>query len=93
VESGASTSKTRKESSMTTIAMKQIKSSQIEAYGYDEATKTLAIKFNKGTRTYFYPGVPADLIAGFEKDSAGKHFLANIRPKFKPLPPDNEKKA
>jgi hypothetical protein len=78
---------------MTTIAMKQIKSSQIESYGYDEATKTLAIKFNKGTKTYRYPGVPADLVAGFEKGSAGKHFAANIKPKFKHLPFEDEKKA
>lgn len=62
-----------------TFAMKPVKSSQIEAVGYDAATRTLAIQF-KGGAVYHYDDVPKDIHDGFEKaESVGKYFGEKIR--------------
>lgn len=65
------------------IEMKSCTSSSIAAYGYDESTGTLAITFNSGA-TYRYPGVPADVAAGFDDaKSVGKYFGTAISREYK----------
>lgn len=61
------------------IALTPVSSSQIEAIGYDEASKTLAVKFKKGA-VYQYQNVPAELYKQFSKaESLGKFFGATIK--------------
>lgn len=63
--------------------MQPVKSSNIEAVGYDESTKTLTIRFKSGS-THSYADV--DKLT-YERllsaQSVGKYFHANIRSKFK----------
>ena len=64
------------------------KSSQVHSFGYDAATKTLAVKFDKGG-TYHYHGVSPEKFADMQKaESAGKYLGAHIKPhhKFTPIP-------
>lgn len=61
------------------IALAPVTSSQIEAVGYDEATKTLAVQFKKGA-IYHYANVPAETYKAFSSaESLGKWFGANIK--------------
>ena len=63
-----------------TIPMQACTSSQIKAYGYDAATKTLAVQFNRGTKVYHYPGFePADYEAFHASESKGTHFGKHIK--------------
>lgn len=63
--------------------MQPVKSSNIEAIGYDEHTKTLKIKFKSGG-THSYADVPKlDYERLLSAQSIGKYFHANIRNKFK----------
>lgn len=72
---------------------KRVKSSNIHSIGYDPETKTMQVRFLKGTRltpapvpgeTYEYVGVtPQDHEAFVKAQSYGSHFAANIKPKFK----------
>lgn len=59
--------------------MQTVTSSQIEAVGYDEGSKTLHVRF-KGGSTYAYDDVPphehADLMAA---GSIGAHFGKRIK--------------
>jgi len=63
-------------------------SSQIHAYGYDPATKTLALQFKRkgengervGGSIYHYENVPADVYQAFvAAESKGRFFGAHIK--------------
>jgi hypothetical protein len=64
------------------IAMQPVKSSNLAAVGYDEATQTLAVQFQRGT-TYHYRGVPLDV---FQKlltaPSPGAFYTSSIRSQY-----------
>jgi hypothetical protein len=68
------------------ITLKPVKSSQIEAIGYDKETNTLAIKFKSGG-VYHYSNVTQkhyDDLAGkgkkaSESHSIGSHFYKHIK--------------
>jgi len=61
------------------IPMTVVKSSQIEAIGYDAGSKTLAVRF-KGGSVYHYDDVPAEVHAALAKaESVGSHFHANVK--------------
>jgi KTSC domain len=63
-----------------TIAMKEVKSSQIEAIGYDDATSTLAIRFKCGS-VYHYNYVPQNLFDELSSaESVGSFFGKHIKP-------------
>lgn len=65
------------------IPMTGLKSSAVSAYGYDAASKTLAVTF-KGGRTYRYADVPQGFVDGIAgADSVGKYLGAGVRG-FKP---------
>ena len=68
-----------------TIHMNPVeKSSNIAATGYDPHSKTLAIKFKGGNKTYHYAGVPHDLFDQMNKaESVGKFVGGQIVGKFK----------
>lgn len=61
-------------------------SSQISAYGYDEASQTLEIQFpgrGPASSRYRYADVPADVYAAFHAaESKGKFFGSNIRGRY-----------
>lgn len=65
--------------------MKPVKSSNVNAVGYDPATKQLAIEF-KGSGTYYYEDVPPERHAalmgapGDSKHSVGRAFHSHIKP-------------
>lgn len=64
------------------IAMRPLASSSVTAYGYDEATGTLAVQYKSG-HTYRYEGISPDQAAGFATaKSAGRyaHELLRGRP-------------
>ena len=64
-----------------TIPMSPVKSSQIEAIGYQGTT--LAIKFRGGS-VYHYADVDAKTFAALQNaESIGKHFGQHVRPHFK----------
>lgn len=81
-----------------TITMKQVpKSSNVHAYGYDPATKTLRVAFKSGT--YDYAGVPSEVVAALdEAKSKGSFIATSIKGKFsstkfqkdKPMPTEAE---
>lgn len=57
-------------------------SSSIASWGYDEASKTLAIVFTSGRR-FEYPGVAPNVALGLaDADSAGRYYNENIRGKY-----------
>lgn len=57
-------------------------STQITGAGYDEATRTMAVRFTKG-RTYHYADVPHDTFLGLlTAASAGGYFNTAVRGKF-----------
>ena len=65
------------------MEMKPVKSSNIEAIGYDPATQTLAVKFRHGG-VYHYEGVPASAHEALvNAKSVGGHFFQHIRNGFK----------
>lgn len=65
------------------IALKPVEgSSQVEAFGYDMASRTLAVKFHRSA-TYHVKDVPSHLVEQFEKaPSLGKFFNAQFRGQF-----------
>lgn len=64
------------------ITFTTVKSSNISATGYDEATQTLAIRFTNGGE-YHYSGVPKKVAEEFNSaKSLGGFFAAKIRGKF-----------
>lgn len=65
------------------IAMSPCKSSNIGSYGYDSATKTLAVQFHGGA-TWHYHGVTEAAYKALQNArSIGRHFGAHIRHAFK----------
>jgi hypothetical protein len=68
--------------------MKQVDSSQIAEYGYDEGTQTLSVRFkNKDGQAsenyYNYSGVDPDTAAAMDDaESKGSFLYANIKGKF-----------
>lgn len=65
---------------MTPVA----KSSNIAATGYDPASRTLAIQFRGGGKTYLYSDVPHDLFEQMHKaESVGKFVVSHVTKKFK----------
>ncbi len=65
------------------IAMADVKSSQVAEAGYDKDTKTLAVKFKSGG-VYHYSGVePAEHDRLMKAESFGKFLQSNIVGKYK----------
>lgn len=65
---------------MPDIKMCPCSSSQISEYGFDEATKTLAIKFKHGGSVYHYDNVSPELFAEFNAaESKGSFFGKRIK--------------
>lgn len=61
----------------------QVKSSSVEAIGYDHARAMLIVKFING-KTYGYHNTPLVLYRNMESaDSVGQYFNKNIRDKYK----------
>lgn len=62
------------------ITMQDVTSSQIEAVGYDNATRTLAIRF-KGGALYHYDGCEPETFEAFRgAESVGSYFYKHIKP-------------
>lgn len=60
------------------------KSSTVAATGYDAATKTLAVQFKGGGKTYHYADVPESVFGDMGKaESIGKFIGAHVVKKFK----------
>lgn len=65
-----------------TVTMAPVKSSNIEAIGYDPASRELHVKFKSGG--YVYADVAPDKHAALMKaESKGKHVHEHIRPHHK----------
>lgn len=66
------------------MEMKSVKkSSNVESVGYDEATKTLGVKFKSGG-LYHHADVPKSVYDGLVgADSVGSHYHAHVKGKFK----------
>lgn len=66
------------------ITMSSVKSSSVTATGYDAASKTLAVQFKGGGKTYHYADVPESIFADMGKsESVGKFIGAQVVGKFK----------
>ena len=64
------------------IAMTDVQSTNLKAFGYDPASQTLAVRFGPG-KVYHYTQVPANLAKQFaEAESKGKAFASMVRGKF-----------
>lgn len=62
------------------IKMCACDSSQLSEYGYDESTKTLAIKFKHGGNVYHYDNVSPELFSEFNAaESKGSFFGKRIK--------------
>lgn len=63
------------------IILVPVTSNQVKAIGYDEATKTLAVQFTRGTGAiYHYPNVEPETHTAFmTSESIGKFFGAHIK--------------
>lgn len=63
------------------IQMNKVKSSNIEALGYDEENQVLRVRF-QGGRMYDYLAVsPEEKDALLKAESIGRHFGEHIKPK------------
>lgn len=66
-----------------TVHLTSCDSAAMTGYGYDAASRVLAIQFKAGHAPHFYADVPADIAEGLAKaDSKGKYLAAHIRGKF-----------
>ena len=66
------------------IPLCDCKSSNLAGFGYDAASKTLAVKFKDSGKTYHYADVPPDIFDEFGKaESKGKFFFAKVRNSYK----------
>lgn len=66
------------------ITLSPVKSGNIAATGYDAATKTLAVQFKGGGKTYHYSDVPESIFGDMGKaESIGKYIGAQVVGKFK----------
>lgn len=78
------------------VDLQPCESSNLEAYGYDEATQTLAIKFKQDPKVqphkvHHYLAVPPDVYEGLKSaSSVGRYFISEIRSAYSyvthPLP-------
>lgn len=60
------------------------KSGSIKATGYCAATKTLAVQFKGGSKTYHYADVPESVFGDMGKaESVGKFITSQVVGKFK----------
>jgi hypothetical protein len=64
------------------IPLVAVKSSQVQAIGYDAATRTLAVTFTRGSGSiYHYGDVSPEVHAAFvNAASIGNYFGAHIKP-------------
>lgn len=66
------------------ITMIPVKSSNIAATGYDAASKTLAVQFKGGLKTYHYAGVPESVFGDMSKaESVGKFVTGQVAGRYK----------
>ena len=66
------------------ITLSAVKSSNIAATGYDASSKTLAVQFKGGGKTYHYSDVPESVFTDMGKAaSVGKFIGAQVVGKFK----------
>lgn len=66
----------------SSIAMKQVSSSNLSAVGYDVDNKLLHVQFKNGT-IYEYRGVPEKIYTDLmSADSLGTFFNQNVRTTF-----------
>lgn len=64
------------------IDMKKCCSSQVESYGYNPLTKTLAVKFSSGG-LYHYHDVPQETADAMDKaESVGSFLGKSVKGKF-----------
>ncbi len=64
------------------MTMTKVKSSNIDAIGYDPATLTMRIQF-RGGKVRQYTGVPTESHQSFlHSESVGAHFAAHIRGRY-----------
>ena len=70
-----------------------VSSTAIDKIKYDPDTEGLNVKFTSGSKSYFYPAVPLELIQAFLKASSkGKFFMANIHDQYSMYGKDHSKK-
>lgn len=68
---------------MTIHHMKPVRSSSVQAVGYDPISKTLAVTFIHGRKRYEYHDVDQDTVDAMHKaESIGKFIAANVVGKF-----------
>lgn len=64
------------------IELTQVESSMIEAWGYDQSTNALYVRF-KGGKLYRYADVPAAEIESLQQaESIGRFINATIKPNY-----------
>ena len=69
----------------TPLKLNPVKSSNVDAVGYDAATLTLQVRF-KGGKSYTYAGVPAAVNTALNQaESVGRFIAANIVGKYQAL--------
>ena len=70
-----------------------VSSTAIDRIKYDPDTEGLNVKFTSGSKSYFYPAVPLELIQAFLKASSkGKFFMSNIHDQYSMYGKDHSKK-
>ena len=65
------------------MEMKSVSSSQISAYGYDEADRTLAIEFKDGGLYHYFEVAPDVAQAMGTAQSVGSFFHREIRAHYR----------
>ncbi len=64
------------------IALTEVKSKMLQAFGYDASTQTLSVRFGPG-KVYTYAEVPPEAAEALAKaESIGSAFSQHIRGKF-----------
>lgn len=61
---------------MKEIKLSPVTSSNIESHGYDEESKTLAIKFKRSSGVYHYPGVEKSVYQGLSSAKSVGSFVS-----------------
>jgi hypothetical protein len=67
----------------TAIPMNDIKSSQVEASGYDSLSRTLSVKFRSGATYHYHDVDPLSADKLIKAESFGKHLQTHIVGKHK----------
>jgi hypothetical protein len=79
--------------SATLVPWIPVTSSNLEAYHYDQASRSFYLRFKKGKAFYVYANVEPTLVEEFQKaESHGKYFIANIKEQHQFSKFDIEKK-